>query len=88
MLVCILADGFLRTYVQGDRLQELVSQLQAAIHPVSLPPQLDPFQQPDASVSKVSTSVKPQKRLRSKRKATQPLLPEVKQDSSADDQLH
>ena len=76
----------LQLLLQGDRLQEVVSQLQAAIHPAALPPGLDSFRQ--TAVGKVSTSERAPKRLRNKRKAAQSLLPRVKQDSSADDQLH
>ncbi|KAL3157065.1 hypothetical protein ABBQ38_001312 [Trebouxia sp. C0009 RCD-2024] len=78
-----VAQGIL---TQGDRLQEVVGQLQAAIHPAALPPGLGSFQRPP--VGTMSTAKSVSKRMRNKKNQAQPLLPRVKQDSSADDQLH
>jgi len=68
--------------LQGDRLQEVVSQLQAAIHPVALPSTFGP-------VSKGGLPAAPKSKQLSNNTtiASQTLLPPMKQDSSADDQL-
>ncbi|KAL0034387.1 hypothetical protein WJX77_012440 [Trebouxia sp. C0004] len=72
-----VAQGIL---TQGDRLQEVVCQLQAAIHPVALPSTFGPVSKGGlpaaAKTSKQFTTV-----------ASRTLLPPMKQDSSADDQL-
>lgn len=74
-----VAQGIL---TQGDRLQEVVSQLQAAIHPVALPSNFGSSGQGDLPAPAQGSlhSHNQVQRL-------QPLLPFMKQDSSADDQL-
>lgn len=75
-----VAQGIL---TQGDRLQEVVSQLQAAIHPIALPSTFGPV-----STGGLPAAAKSSKQLRNNTTvASQSLLPPVKQDSSADDQL-
>ena len=69
--------------MQGDRLQEVVSQLQAAIHPIALPSTFGPV-----SKGGLPAAPKPSKQLSNNTTiASQTLLPPMKQDSSADDQL-
>lgn len=68
--------------MQGDRLQEVVSQLQAAIHPVALPSNFGSSGQGDLPAP-AQGSLHPHNQVQ----RLQPLLPFMKQDSSADDQL-
>ena len=61
----------------------MVSQLQAAIHPVALPSTFGPV-----SKGGLPAAPKPSKQLSNNTTiASQTLLPPMKQDSSADDQL-
>lgn len=61
----------------------MVSQLQAAIHPIALPSTFGPV-----STGGLPAAAKSSKQLRNNTTvASQSLLPPVKQDSSADDQL-
>ena len=72
--------------MQGDRLQEVVSQLQAAIHPVTLPSKAAPFGQQELPLpSRSSADMRTLPVV--KEQAPKSLLPKPKPDSSADDEL-
>ena len=72
--------------LQGDRLQEVVSQLQAAIHPVTLPSKAAPFGQQELPLrSRGSADMRTLPVI--KEQASKPLLPKPKPDSSADEEL-
>ena len=76
--------------LQGDRLQEVVSQLQAAVHPVIIPTTSGPLAQQELRrpiPPKQSSDVHTVNVIKEEVQTEKALLPKPKPDSSADDEL-